>query len=259
MDMKKIKGSINELIRPEVQTAADKLYYEGVNKYYEKSPGTHLEKLQAFAKYTPMADINKFLARYHIFQNILHVQGDIIECGVYKGAGLMSWAVFSSILEPLNHHRKVRGFDTFTGFGQIHRKDRGGLLEIAQKGGLATNAYDDLTEAIRKYDLFRVLGHIPKVYLHPGDATKSIPAFLKKNRHLVVALLYLDFDVYAPTKCAIGQLLPRMPKGAVIAFDELNQIHWPGETLAVLESVGIRNLRIQRLPFQPSVSFAVLE
>lgn len=257
--MRIIKNSINEMIRPDVQTAADKLYYQGIETYYAKSPGTNLEKLQAFTKYAPMAEINKFLARYHIFHNILHVQGDILECGVYNGGGLMSWALFSSILEPLNHHRKIRGFDTFTGFAKIHQKDHGNLLEIAKEGGLATNAYEDISAAIRLYDTFRILGHIPKVFLHPGDATKTIPGFVKANQHLVVALLYLDFDVYAPTKCAIEQLLPRMPKGAVIAFDELNQIHWPGETRAVLETVGIRNLRIQRLPFQPSVSFAVLE
>lgn len=254
-----IKNSINEMIRPNVQTESDKKYYLGIDNYYNNSPGTNLEKLQSFTKYVPLADMNKFLARYHIFQKIHHIHGDIIECGVYRGAGLMAWAHFSSILEPLNHHRRIHGFDTFSGFSKIHKKDRGNLLEIAKKGGLATNAHDDIIESIKLYDQFRILGHIPKVSLEAGDATKTIPKFIKKNQHLVVALLYLDFDVYEPTKCAIENFLPRMPKGSVLAFDELNQINWPGETMAVLESVGIRNLSIQRLPFQPSISFAVLD
>jgi hypothetical protein len=50
-----------------------------------------------------------------------------------------------------------------------------------------------------------------------------------------------------------------MPKGAVLAFDELNQAQWPGETQAVMETVGLRNLRIKRFPFAPQISFAVLE
>ena len=62
-----------------------------------------------------------------------------------------------------------------------------------------------------------------------------------------------------PTKAAIETLLPRMPKGAVIAFDELNQRMWPGETMAVLETVGIRGLRLERTPMVPQISFAVLE
>jgi hypothetical protein len=75
----------------------------------------------------------------------------------------------------------------------------------------------------------------------------------------VVSLLYLDFDLYAPTKAAIDTLLPRMPKGAILAFDELNQAQWPGETMAVVESIGLRNLRIQRFPYVPQLSYAVLD
>jgi hypothetical protein len=50
-----------------------------------------------------------------------------------------------------------------------------------------------------------------------------------------------------------------MPKGAIIAFDELNQKQWPGETMAVLEEIGLNRLRIQRVPFTPSISYAVLD
>ena len=50
-----------------------------------------------------------------------------------------------------------------------------------------------------------------------------------------MSLLYLDFDLYEPTKCAF----PRMPKGAVVAFDELNHAAWPGETMALLDTLGI--------------------
>jgi hypothetical protein len=50
-----------------------------------------------------------------------------------------------------------------------------------------------------------------------------------------------------------------MPKGAVLAFDELDQAQWPGETMAVLETVGLRNLRIQRFPWHSALSFAVIE
>jgi hypothetical protein len=141
----------------------------------------------------------------------------------------------------------------------VHAKDMGGNPDFAVKGGHAAPAYDDLLECIRLYDVNRPLGHIARVELVPGDAVATIPKYLVENPHLVVALLYLDFDVYEPTKIALETFVPRMPKGAVIAFDELNQKYWPGETLAVLEAVGLRNLRIQRFTFQPQISFAVLE
>jgi hypothetical protein len=50
-----------------------------------------------------------------------------------------------------------------------------------------------------------------------------------------------------------------MPKGAVIAFDELDNPMWPGETLALLESIGINRLKLRRLDWDPYISFAVLE
>ena len=49
-----------------------------------------------------------------------------------------------------------------------------------------------------------------------------------------------------------------MPKGAIIAFDELNTALFPGETLALVDSLGINNLRLQRSPIDPYISYAIL-
>jgi len=57
----------------------------------------------------------------------------------------------------------------------------------------------------------------------------------------------------------LKHLVPRMPKGAVIAFDELDNPMWPGETLALLESFGINRLALRRLEWDPYIGFAVLE
>ncbi|KKN04179.1 hypothetical protein LCGC14_1100000, partial [marine sediment metagenome] len=92
-----------------------------------------------------------------------------------------------------------------------------------------------------------------------GDVTKTIPEFIKKNKHLVVSLLFLDFDVFAPTKVAIENFYPRMPKGAIIAFDELDNPIWPGETMALLETVGINKLKIERFDFDPYIGYAVID
>jgi hypothetical protein len=106
------------------------------------------------------------------------------------------------------------------------------------------------------FDQNRFVGHIPKVELVRGDATKTIPQFIDDNPQLIVRLLYLDFDLYEPTKIAIENFLPRMPKNAIIAFDELNLRDWPGETLAALETLRINNLTLERFPFGSTISFA---
>jgi hypothetical protein len=73
-----------------------------------------------------------------------------------------------------------------------------------------------------------------------GDATQTIPEFLKNNKHIIVSLLYLDLDIYEPTKIALKEFLPKMAKGSIIAFDELNFKSFPGETIAALEELGTK-------------------
>lgn len=190
---------------------------------------------------------------------ILPVHGAIVECGVHLGGGLMTWAQMSAIFEPFNHVRKVVGFDTFEGFSGVTDQDKATNIDPIGKGTFNAPSYDDLMKGIEAFDRGRPLSHVPKVELVKGDAMVTIPRYIEDNRHLVVALLYLDFDVYAPTKAAIEALRPRMPKGAIIAFDELYIRQWPGETLAVLDTIGLQNLRIRRFPHQPQISYAVLD
>src|ERR1022692_1806901 len=113
--------------------------------------------------------------------------------------------------------------------------------------------------AIREYDGDRFLGHIPKVELIRGDIIRTVPHFASAHPHLVVSLLYLDADMYEPTKVALETFLPRMPMGAVLAFDELDNPIWPGEALAAIDAIGLRNLRLRRLEWDPYIAFAVLE
>lgn len=242
------------------QRPQDAEYLSRLDQFFADASGSNVDKLRSFPKFVPVPDLGRFLARAHIFSRIVSVHGSIIECGVHRGGGLLGWAALSAIYEPLNHVRKIVGFDTFEGFADIHPNDKASHENVhLAPGALAAPLEDEVNEAVRLFDSVRPLGHIAKVQLVKGDAMRTIPDFLKQNPHFVCALLYLDFDLYEPTKVAIEHFLPRIPRGGVIAFDELNVAQWPGETLAVLETVGIRNLRIQRLPHQPQVSFAVLE
>jgi hypothetical protein len=236
-------------------------YRERMNSHIEKSPGTFYERLEHFPKYTSRQILARYLALYEIFKIALEVQGDIVECGVNWGGGLMALAQYSAVLEPVNLQRRVIGFDTFEGFPSIAAQDKKGEAVTAEMrvGGLAASCYEDILDCIALFDSNRSIGHIEKVLLVKGDANHTIPKFVKENPQLVVSMLHLDFDLYDPTKAAIESLVPRMPKGAVIVFDELNNLSWPGETVAVFDTLGLKNLRIKRFPFEPYISYAVLE
>jgi len=215
-------------------------------------------KLENFPKYVRRQQLKRFLAFYELFKLILPLKGSIVDCGVYRGASLMSWAKLSAMLEPENLTRRIYGFDTFEGFPSIRAQDRSQFMK-PEKGELYSSSYDELLELIQEYDADRFLGHIGKVELIRGDIAKMVPEFIQKHQHLVVSLLFMDCDLYEPTKTAVEHFLPRMPKGAILAFDELDNPIWPGETLALLESVGIRQLKLQRFEWDPYIAYAVLE
>jgi Macrocin-O-methyltransferase (TylF) len=220
---------------------------------------SNLEKLRNFSLFVPRQDLTNFLVRYEIFKRVLHTQGSIMECGVLHGGGLMAWAQLSAIFEPTNHQRRIVGFDTFQGFPELSKQDHASESTQARRGGLAVDSYDQLNQCVELFDMNRFIGHVPKVELVCGDATKTIPQYIKDNPQLIVSLLYLDFDIYEPTLAALKHFLPRMPRGAVIAFDELNLKDWRGESVAVLESLKLRDYRIERFPFSSVVSFAQIE
>ncbi len=226
---------------------------------FEANPSSWETKMENFPKYVRRQNLTRFLALYEIFKKSLPVKGSIVECGVNHGFGLMSWAKFSAILEPVNLMRRVYGFDTFEGFPGISEKDRSATSMHVKEGDLAADVHDELEQLVDIFDSSRFIGHVDKVKLVRGDATKTIPQFIEENPHLLVSILYLDFDLYEPTKVALEHFLPRMPKGAILAFDELDNPLWPGETLAMLEAHAKRPLRIERLEFDPYIGFAVLD
>jgi len=233
-------------------------YLKKLDEYFKKSIGTNVEKLQNFTKYVPRQDLTNFLARYEIFKKILHIPGNIIDCGVLFGGSLMAFAQFSAIFEHTNLMRKIIGFDTFSGFPSL-RKEDGNYSEFSRKGGFAINSYNDLKKCTKLYDSNRFLNHIPKIELIRGDATKTIPQYIKDNPATVVSLLHIDFVLYEPTKTALEWFVPRMPKGAIIVFNLLNDdMHWPGTTKAVLDTIGINNLKIYKFSFTPYTQYVIL-
>lgn len=241
-------------------------YLDSLEKYFQEGGDDVLVKLENFPKYIDRSTLTRFLVRYEIFKKVLDVQGVVVECGVLFGGGLMTWAQLSSILEPTNHQRKIIGFDTFSGFPSVSNEDVNLKTScLCNVGGMFADSYEDLKECIKVYNMTRYFNHIEKVELVRGDIIETVPDYIQKNSHLIVSLLYMDVDIFKPTSVALKCIVPRMPKGAIIAFDELNRPEWPGETQAVFKELGvcgtnINNLKIKKLgQFGTSISYMEIE
>lgn len=235
----------------------DKQSYQLAETSFESSPLRTFDKLESFPRFATKRSLSRFLVKYEIYKQILNINGVIVECGVFNGAGLFTWAQLANIFEPTNYNRKIIGFDTFEGFPDTNQLDNSYIHE-PKVGDLRGEELKFLKMSVDKYNSERHLSHIPNIELVKGDFMNTSAEYLEKNKHLLVSLLYLDFDLYEPTKKALEVFLPRMGKGSIICFDELNCENYPGETLAMLEELDIKKMQINRSPIDPWISYIVL-
>ena len=228
---------------------------------FENNSLSSKDKIINFPRFVNRRDVATFLNRYEIYKKIIGVHGSIIECGVNLGGGLFSWLHFSSILEPYNSSRHIVGFDTFDGFKSDNSNDDKGKYRDAEsfKDFVAKQSFDEMINSIEVQDENRPLNHLTKLSIVKGDAVETIPKFLEENPHILISLLHIDFDIHEPTKIALESFLPRMPKGSIIAFDDLNAHEGPGETVAFLESLDIKKYRLCRNSFDSYLCYLVIE
>lgn len=201
--------------------------------------------------------ISRILWYNNIYQHIVDVPGVICEFGVQWGATMALLSNLRGIYEPFNHSRKILGFDTFKGFASIDPKD--GAHNSTGDYCTGADHANQLQKLLADHEQLSPISHIKKHELIVGDACDTFPKWLEDNPASIIALAILDFDIYKPTKAVLSRLAERLTKGSVIVFDELSCPHFPGETIALMETLGIGNLRLKRNPHQPYCAFAVWE
>ncbi|MEC8429613.1 MAG: TylF/MycF/NovP-related O-methyltransferase [Pseudomonadota bacterium] len=205
-------------------------------------------------------NLSRLLFMDHIYKMIVDVPGVVMEFGVRWGQNMSLFAALRGIYEPFNRHRKLIGFDTFEGFPSVN-PDKDGSSEMIYEGNLAVGEdYDQYLARVLQYqEQDNPLSHISKFELCKGDAVLEIDKYLERNPETIVSLAYFDLDLYEPTKKCLEALSERLVKGSVLGFDELNDPDSPGETLALMETMGLRNIKLRRFRYASRVSYFVVE
>jgi hypothetical protein len=190
--------------------------------------------------------LSKLLARYEIFKMIVNLPGDLVDCGVYRGASLFTWANLIEIFAP--HSQKVViGFDTFSGFSEdLHlREDKESAARLMEdRHKFLPRSPDELTS------IAKTLGLDHRISLVRGDAVRTIPEFVGANRGLRLSLLHLDFDGYEPTAVALKSLFSLLVPGGIVVLDEYGNRGW-GESDAVDSFFTGQALKFQRFGWSP--------
>jgi hypothetical protein len=201
----------------------------------------------------------RFLWIHELYRQIINVPGVIMEFGVRWGQNLALFQSLRGIYEPYNYTRKVIGFDTFSGFAGTATQD--GTADIIAEGSYSvTEGYEKYLEQILQYhELESPVAHIKKHALVKGDASKTAEQYIADNPETIIALAYFNMDIYQPTAKALEAIKPCLCKGSIIGFDELNCPHFPGETTALKEVLGLDSYRIVRHPHNPYPAYIVIE
>jgi len=102
-------------------------------------------------------------------------------------------------------------------------------LEASKTAGKYKGSLDELTELINLYEL------ADEIAVCQGDIEETLPKLLEARAELSFSFMYIDVDLYEPTKMALNLMHHRLSTGGLIVFDEWNSQKYPGETLAARE------------------------
>jgi Macrocin-O-methyltransferase (TylF) len=188
--------------------------------------------------------IRKMLVRYRLFEQVIDVPGDIIECGVFKGAGLMYWAKLLEIFSP-NSRKRVIGFDGFRPFLEVPLRPE--EYAVARK-------HDEIVSGVSRREVeaaVDVAGLAHRVELIEGNIETTAVEYGQRNAGTRISLLHLDLDTYSGTKAALTSLYPLVSPGGLVIFDEYG-IPGMGETDAVDEFFAGTKIRIIAVPHSES-------
>jgi hypothetical protein len=228
-------------------------------KQFKSAPMPDDEMLPNLGLFLSSKNLSRILFFYEIYKKIVNSHGIIAEFGVRWGQTLSLMSALRGVFEPFNRHRKIVGFDTFEGFKGIASQD-GDKCKCIDGSFSVTEGYETYLDGIlHMQEQLNPMSHIKRYELVKGDAIKTIPAYLHKHPETVISLAIFDFDIYAPTKAALEAIKPHICKGTILVFDELCDDIFPGETVALKETLGLNNLRVRRMPMTARVSYVEIE
>ena len=125
--------------------------------------------------------------------------------------------------------------------------------------GPRSSVSTDKRKILNIHETLNPLSHIVKNEICEGDASIELEKYLDREKHTIIALAYFDFDLYEPTKKCLELIKDRITKGTIIGFDELNDPDSPGETLALMETIGLKNIKLKRYSHCSRVSYFEVE
>jgi len=178
-----------------------------------------------------------FEERRHVVSSLmektLHLDGDVIECGVFEGDTTM---VMAEKLKELGSNKIIFGVDAFDAFpfdDNDYPFEQQGVIK--KKFSKAKGIQIPSIEEVQKKLDEKKLGNI---ILKKGLVENVLPTLRDKKFCFAI----VDVNSYLATKQCIEFLKDRITKGGIMFLDDYNQVGWPGATKAANEILGKQSI-----------------
>jgi hypothetical protein len=164
---------------------------------------------------------NKMMKKSELYLKVKDLAGDILEFGVFKGAGIALFLNLKIMYEP-NSLMKVIGFDYFNSDKLTNSLDGLNKTMMAAVLNRAPNE-ELLIENVKK----RLSNFNKDNYkLIEGDAVVTSIQYNIENPGARIKLLYMDIDLGEPTYKILKTLWNKLVKNGIVVFDEYAYHKW---------------------------------
>jgi hypothetical protein len=231
---------------------------EELYKLWSQCPIPAEQLLVNLGMYMRSSSLAKIIFLQEIYLQILDIPGSVMIFGAWWGQDLVVFESLRAIYEPYNYTRRLIAFDTFNGYTSSSDKDKPSAVTAGGNYSTPKNYETYLDSLMSYHQSENAMPHIKKYDIIKGDAVTTTPQFLADHPETLVSLAYFDMALYEPTKTALSAILPRLVKGSVLAFDELNAQEYPGETKAVLETLDLKHCTIKRSKVLPDRTYIII-
>lgn len=194
-----------------------------------------IEKVKPFTMTSPERIVSLIRALEYLLQN--GIDGDFVECGVWRGGSAMIMADY--LTKDMVNDRRLYLYDTYEGMVAPTDRDKNMLGKKAQeiKDAINGNWCEASLDEVKE-NIFSTGIHHDSVYFIVGKVEDTINT-QKPSR---ISLLRLDTDWYESTKIELEALYDLIVPGGVIIIDDYG--HWTGCKNAVDEFITNRKLPV---------------
>jgi hypothetical protein len=201
--------------------------------------------------------LGKLLARTLLYNQVKNVPGDIVECGLFKGSGVLSWLKIKKLLAPTSLW-KIIGFDYFDTdslLNSLSGNDKVRMTELFEDSGYK---HDEAAERLL-HEKIAAAGFRENDYeLVKGDILDTAQKFVSERPGFKISLLYLDLDTEAATYEVLSAFWDRISVGGLVVFDEYGMHQW-SESLGADKFFNSKRVQIKSLDYRQPTAYVVKE